>query len=1209
MKLFRKRLYLSLLILLCSCYALTATAQAEQKVTIVGRNMSLSSIFRSIKKQTGLTVFYTNSLLDDRARLKVDFTGAELSSVMDYVLKERGLDWVINDQFIILKKKAAPKPVPDTTVAGSTVVSGRVMDDNGDGLAGATVTVKGAGPSVMTGSDGSFSIVSPAKIPVLVISHVGYATQEKRVEKGGPLALTLARKNNGLDEVVVIGYGTSTRRDLTGSVGKANVADMQKAPVPSFDQALAGRIAGVSVQSRDGQPGAAAQITVRGASVTQDASPLFVVDGFPIENMDINSLNPNDIASLEVLKDASSIAIYGARGANGVILITTRRGTPGPPRITYNYSYGLQRPVKTIKMMDPYEFVKLQMELDSIRSSPTAPVNTYHDIYLGPADPVTGQRPYTPDHYKTVKGYDWQDLLLRTGIQQSHNLNISGGTQDTKYSLNGSYLDQKGVIINTGLKRVEGKFSLDQRLYKNVRLGLSAGYANSSAFGTVPTSGFSGGVVQGMWQYRPVSGYGNQDLLNSLIDSLALEDFNNGSSTATLGNNLINPLVQAENEYRKNISGTGTLNLFLEYTFLKNFTLRFSGGYNVTKVTSENFYNSQTQQGNLFKNAAGALANANGINGGISSQTNSNYLSENTISYRAKLGSKHVVNAMAGFTYQYALNKGYSFRTINIPQASEYLGIQSLGGGTPMSPYSGGTRWQLYSFLARANYIYNDRYLFTVNARTDGSSKFAAGKQWGYFPSGAVAWRFTEEPFMKRTGNVLTDGKVRVSYGSVGNNRVGDFSYMASLAGAGQFSYPFNNTYTRGTVPFGNGNADLRWETSTQLDIGLNLSFFNDRISVDADYYNKRTKDFLLLRLLPSLTGYSGTQGNLQYQNTGVINNKGFEFTINTVNIKTRSFTWNSSFNISFNRGKIVEFYDGFETMETLLNLPGNNSTTAWIATKGGPISRFYGYVWDGVYQYKDFNQMGNGKYTLKPGLPTYSANVQPGDPKYKDINKDGAVTTADQTALGTPLPVHTGGFSNNFIYKSFSLNVFFQWSYGNDVLNVNRMVFATTGGYFPNGNQFAEYANRWTPNNPTNEYPRAQYNQRGDVGNGVPKVTSRLIEDASFLRLKTVALAYSLPANIVKKIGAKNVQVNVAAQNILTFTKYSGIDPEVSTFRIQNSANAPFLSSGGNGVVSGGTGYTFIQPSSSYTALSGGLDYTAYPRSFTISFGVVATF
>jgi len=843
-------------------------------------------------------------------------------------------------------------------------------------------------------------------------------------------------------------------------------------------------------------------------------------------------------------------------------------------------------------------------------------VNTFHDTYLGAYDSSKGGRPYDLDYYRTVNGYDWQDLVLRTGIQQTHSINMSGGNADTRYSLSGSFFNQDGVIINTGLKRYEGKFTLDQRIRKNIRFAMSAGYSRTAAYGTIPAAGFSGGVVQGMWQYRPVSGVGSQDLLNSLIDSLAFEDFNNGTAS-TLGNNLINPLMQAQNEYRKNTNGTGTLNASLEYTFLKNFTLKISGGYNTTNVLSETFYNSKTQQGNVFRNLNGAVANTNGVNGGINSQVNTNYLSENTLSYRGQIGTDHRFNAVGGFTYQYAQNIGSGFRTINIPQSSEYLGIKSIGGGTASNPYSGGTRWQLYSFLARFNYVFKDRYLFTATGRADGSSKFAPGKQWGYFPSGAVAWRFSEEPFLRGLDKVLSDGKLRVSYGNVGNNRVGDFSYMANIAAGQQFGYPFNNQYIRGTVPFFNGNADLRWETSTQLDIGLNLGFFDDRLSIEADYYNKRTKDFLLQINLPYLAGYSVTQANLQYQNAGIIRNSGLELTLNSTNIKTKNFSWTSSFNIGFNKGKILEFYSGYDVMETLLNLPGGNTATAWIAEKGGPISRFYGFIWDGVYQYSDFDKQANGKYVLKPGIPNYAGTVsaQPGDPKYKDLNGDGVISSnsntvgnsGDQTVLGTPLPIHTGGFTNNFNYKNFSLNIFFQWSYGNDVLNANRMVFATTGGYFLNSNQFAENANRWTPTNPSNDYPRAYYNQRGDPGQGLPRISSRLIEDASFLRLKTVALTYNLPAKLTKKAGLGGLQFNVSAQNLYTWTKYTGIDPEVSSFRVQNASNSPFLS--GGGTVSGGTGYTFIQPSSSYTALSGGLDYTAYPRSFVISFGLRAIF
>lgn len=1198
--------------LLTVCFLLNvshAFAQGDKRISLSGESMSLADIFKVIKTQTGLTVFYNNQLLDDKEKMKVNFSKADLPTVFDYLLKGRkNIDWTLNGQYIILKKK---EPLPAAGGADQKKtgrIEGRVVDENDQPLARATVMQKGGNAAALTDANGNFSITVPDDKATLVVNYVGYEGQELAAKAGTPLLVKLKKKDISLDDVVIIGYGTSTRRDLTGSVGKANVEDMQKAPVPSFDQALAGRIAGVNVQSRDGQPGAASQINIRGSSVTQDASPLFVIDGFPIENMDINSINPNDIASFEVLKDASSIAIYGARGANGVVLITTKRGTSGPPKLTYSYNYGIQRPVKTIDMMGPYEFVKLQLEFDSIRSTPATPVTSYQDIYLGKPDPVTHQRPYTLDYYKTAKGYDWQDLLLQTGVTQNHSLNITGGNADTRYSLNGSAFNQNGVIINTGMKRYEGKFSLDQRLRKNLKFGLSAGYSKTTAFGTIPAAGFSGGVVQGMWQYRPVTGASSsQDLINSLIDSLALEDFNNGTSSANLGNNLINPLIQAENEYRKNTNGTGTLNAFLEYSFLKNFTLRLSGGYNTSSLLSETFYNSQTQQGNLFKNAAGAVANTNGMNGGINSQANSNYLSENVLTYKTRIGTQHIINAVGGFTYQYARNDGSGFRTINIPQSVEFLGPKAIGAGTPVSPYVGGSRWQLYSFLGRVNYTFNNRYLFTATARADGSSKFAPGRQWGYFPSGAVAWRFSEESFMKRTKSVLSDGKIRVSYGSVGNNRVGDFSYLASLAGAGQFSYPFANVYTRGSVPFSNGNIDLRWETSTQLDIGLNLSFFNDRISLEADYYNKRTKDFLLLLQLPYLGGYSGTSFNYQYQNTGVVNNRGFELTINSTNIKGKRFTWTSSFNISFNQSRIIKFYDGFEVMETGLNLPGGNSTTAWVATEGGSISRFYGYVWDGVYQYGDFDKQANGKYVPKNGVVTYSPNVQPGDPKYKDINHDGTVTTADQTVLGTPLPIHTGGLSNNFMYRNFFLNVFLQWNYGNQILNANRMAFETTGGYYPNGNQFANYANRWTPDNPTNDIPRAQYNQRGDVGNGVPKVTSRLIEDGSFLRLKTVSLGYDLPRTLVKRLGIAGLKASVSAQNLLTLTKYSGIDPEVSTFRVQNAANAPFLSSGGT--VSGGTGYTFIQPSSSYTALSGGLDYTAYPRAFTLSFGITAIF
>lgn len=1079
-------------------------------------------------------------------------------------------------------------------------VTGTVVDAKGGTLPGVNIVVQGSQSGTTTNQDGKFTIQVPSEKSVLLFSSIGFVRKGVTVGKNRTLNVTLAEDQNSLEEVVVVGYGEVRKKDLTGSVGKVNIEDMQKAPVPSYDQALAGRIAGVVVTSGDGQPGTAAQIVIRGSSVSQDASPLYVVDGFPIENMDINSINPNDIESLEVLKDASSIAIYGARGANGVIIITTKRGKAGPVRITYNVSAGVQKDIRRVKMMSPYEFVRLQLELDSINSTPAVPSTRFRNIYLG-VDPKN-----TLESYRNVAGSDWQDQLLRQGSQTTHSLNISGGNADTRFAISGSIFNQKGIILNTGMKRYDGRFSLDQAIRNNLKAGFSGSYANTSTYGTLPSGANGGGVVQGMWQYRPVSGLGNQDLAASLIDSIAFQDFNSGNSTASLGDNLINPLLQAQNEYRKNINNTATLNAYLEYTFLKNFKLRVSGGFNATNLRQETFYNSQTIQGNLFRNAAGAIANANGINGGYTNVLNSNWLNENILSYRNRFGKDHSIDALVGFTYQYAKTSTFGFRAINIPQATEYLGLISLNTGTATSPTTGGSQWQLFSFLTRLNYSYKSRYLFTFSARSDGSSRFTPGKQWGYFPSGAFAWRFTGEPFLKKLSPVLSDGKLRVSYGSVGNNKVGDFSYLSQYGALNTgHGYPFGNVYSLGIVPFFYGNDNLTWETTDELDLGLNLGFFNDQIQVEADYYNRKTRNFLLGVPLPFIAGYSnGT--NSQYQNTGNLRNSGFEFSLQTTNIQRKNFSWTTNFNISFNRSKILNFYNGLDSRLTSWGLTG--SANAWIAKTGGPISQFYGYKWGGVYQFEDFIKLANGAYQLRNGVPSYSSAVQPGDPKYVDINGDGVVDSNDQTTLGSPLPIHTGGITNNFTYNNFSLSIFAQWSYGNKILNANRIAFESTGGYFLNGNQFASYADRWTPTNPTNDIPRARFNLKGDPGTSSPRASSRVIEDGSFLRIKTIQIGYILPAATARKIGANNIRLFGSAQNLFTFTKYSGIDPEVSTYRSPNPANSPI---GGTGVNSSstGTGYTYIQPSSGYGVLAQGYDYTPYPRAITLTAGATVTF
>lgn len=1212
--LFRFRVPIHMLFFLLITTVSWSRAQEGGSITLQKQEISFSEVFKAIKKQTGLTVFYTNQLLNDKEKVRVDFNQTNLASVMDYLLKNKNIAWAIQDQYIVLKKKEVA--VKATTVTDQKVlekVQGRVTDEKDTPLSGVTIKIKGSTNGGITNTSGLFSINVPDNNAILVFSYLGYETQEVRVGNERQFNVVLKAQNGNLNEVVVIGYGTRTVKDLTGSVAIANVADMQKAPVSTYVDALAGRVAGLTVVSNDGQPGAGSQIVVRGASVTQDASPLFVVDGFPIENMDINSINPNDIESLQVLKDASSIAIYGARGSNGVIMINTKRGKDGPPRVTYSYTTGMQENVKRIKMMGPYDFVKLQLDMDSIRSTPTAPITDNHRVYLDPAKGIT------LDSYKNMPGIDWQNEILRRGSTKNHTFNISAGNANTRYVLGGSIFDQEGVIINTGMKRYEGRLALDQNIGKNIRISVNANYSASQNYGTIPaanataSSGFGGGVVQAMWQYRPVNGVGNQDLLNATIDSLDLVAFNSGTSTANLGNNLVNPRVQAENEYRKAITNTGTVSAYFEYTFLKKFRLRISGGYNTSTVKAELFYNSNTQQGSVYVNPAGSVSNANGINGQNNIQLNQNYLNENTLYYKTQINRYQQLDVLGGFTYQYASNYGIGNKYINIPASVQQFGMLSLSSGTPVTVGINTSRWQLYSFLSRVNYTLYDRYLFTGTIRADGSSKFTPGNQWGYFPSGAFAWRFTQEPWLKKLSDntPLNYGKLRVSYGAVGNNRVGDYSYVGTFAGPlGQFGYPYANNYVKGVVPFGYGNSALTWETTKELDLGLDLSFAKDRISVNLDYYHKQTSNFLLNVNIPVLSGYSLSTGGFQYQNTGELVNKGFELTINTLNISSKNFSWSSNFNISFNQGIIQSFYKGVEAIMSSWQLAGSTGLNyAWIAKAGGSISQFYGYKWAGVYQYSDFNKQANGTYLLKSGVPTYSASVQPGDPKYMDLNGDGFVDINDQTTLGSPLPIHTGGFSNNFTYKNLSLNVFMQWSYGNKVLNANVAEFNTTGGYFTNGNQYASYVDRWTPTNPTNDIPRAQYNIQGDVGSiGGQRPSSRLIEDGSFLRMKTISLSYKMPDRFVKKLGIQNVAFNASAQNIFTITKYSGIDPEVSTYRVQNSAASPIGGLPG-ATNSSGSGNTFVSSSSTYTALVGGFDLTSYPRAFTLTLGVNLTF
>ncbi|WP_366186133.1 TonB-dependent receptor [Flavobacterium ovatum] len=1032
--------------------------------------------------------------------------------------------------------------IPVIANAQSKVVTGKVLDELSDPLPGVTVMVKGTKTATQTDGDGNFKLqANPTS--QLTFSYIGFKSKTVSISNKAIINITLEGNTTSLDEIVVVGYGTQKRSDLTGSVGKLSVEDLQKAPVRSFDEALAGRIAGVQVTSSDGQPGSGVNIVIRGNnSVTQDNSPLYVIDGFLIENPNNNAINPQDIESLIVLKDASATAIYGARGANGVIVITTKKGKSGKPVFSFDASYGFQENLKKTDVLSPYEFVKAQIEFDPTPISG----NSYKSptqIYLSDGK--------TLDYYKGIAGKDWEGKVTRVAPMKNYNFAVRGGNEKTKYAFSTSLNDQDGILINSNYKRFQGRLNVDHTINKKFKLGFSTNYSHLDQTGISPSqSQFSSStnIMFSVWGYKPLDS-GLTNLEEELLDP----DVN------PVNDYRVNPLLNLSNLYRLNTTKNFNTNAYFEYNIIPDLKLRVTAGVNETRVQRNSFNNTNTQYGYVGSN--------NGINGSIDYAQKSNWLNENTLTWNKKINKKHLINLLGGFTLQKETTKNYGRSANQIPLEYESLGLNGLDKGTQLRVDTFESLWSMASFLGRINYNYNSKYLFTASIRADGSSKFPADNHWGYFPSAAVSWKFSNENFLKNS-KVLSEGKIRSSYGQTGNNRVGDFDYLTNYYNPLESNYVFDNNYAPNVVATNLGNSKLKWETTEQTDLGLDLGFFKQRITISADVYKKTTKDLLLKASLPQSSGF-----NTAIKNVGSIQNQGLELTLNTENIKTKDFSWSTSFNIAFNENKVLALSDNQTTLESTLRWDTQwENTPAYIATIGKPLGIMYGYMADGTYKYSDFDKDGSGIYTLKSNVTTNGnsrANIQPGDIKYQDLNGDLIVNADDYTEIGHGLPKHTGGFTNNFRYKGFDLNLFFQWSYGNDIMNANRIVFegnTKTASYL---NQFASYADRWTPENPDSDI----YRTRGYFGGGY---SSHYVEDGSFLRLKTVSFGYNLDAKRIKSIGLKSVRLYVSAQNLYTWTKYSGPDPEVNTYN---------------------------------SALTSGFDYSAYPRSRTITFGTNISF
>lgn len=1015
-------------------------------------------------------------------------------------------------------------------------VTGVVKSNDDSPLGQTTVTIKGTKTSVVCDNNGRYSIQVSGDKAVLMFTQVGYTTKEMLVAGKKVIDVVLNADALTLSDVVVVGYGTQRKKDVTVAIEKVNMKDLNKAPVRSFDEALAGRVAGVQVTSSDGQPGAGTRIVVRGNnSITQDNSPLYIIDGFPVENPNNNAISPADIESIEFLKDASATAIYGSRGSNGVIVITTKKGKEGPPVISLNGSYGIQNVIKTMDMMSPYEFIRQQIERD-----PSTNPGSTTDVYLtGPSK--------TLDDYKNMTGTDWQSLVLRQAAMQNHSLSITGGNTNTKYAISGSVLNQDGIIINSNYTRYQGRVVLDQTINKKLKIGINANYSYLKQAGIAPsqsTNQSTANVMYGVWGQRPILPVGGSDILNDLFDPLI----------NTSNDYRINPVLNLQNVLRNNITKNLFANSYAEYAILPELKLKITGGINSSILRNEAFNNSKTQFGN-------PVTTANGVNGSLTYTENNTWINENILSWNKKIDKKNSLNLVGVFSMQSGKSNAFGSSSNFIP--NEELGISGLDEGTPVSIASASSNWTLASFATRASYNYDARYYLTASYRADGSSRFAQGSRWGYFPAASFAWRLINEKFVKKL-NIFSDAKLRIGFGSNGNNRVNDFAYLSTISLPIGNSYTINNSPIRGAVPVSIGNPDLKWETTTETNIGLDLGLLKNSITLTTELYTKKTKDLLLFASLPFSSGYSSA-----FKNVGSVQNRGLEFTLNTVNINKKDFTWSSSFNVAFNANKVLSLTEGQESLASSIRWDnGYQSIPAYIARVGQPLGLLYGYVWDGTYQYEDFYQNTLGTYVLKDIVPTNGnvrGSIKPGDIKYKDINGDGVVNAADYTIIGNGIPKYTGGFSNNFTYKGFDLNIFFQWSYGNDIQNANRIMF--DGNSLNKGflNQYASYIDRWTPVNQSSR----NFRTGGFFGGGY---SSRTVEDGSFLRLKTAALGYNLPDKLLKRLKVKSCRAFVSAQNLFTWTNYSGMDPEVNTYN---------------------------------SALSPGFDYSAYPRARTITVGL----
>lgn len=1060
-------------------YASNSYAQTTM-VSINVENQTVKEVLDEIENTTEYSFFYNTRHVDLDRKVSVNINNADIFEVLDDVFSGTNVVYSVKDRSIILSVKDA-----STVIAqDGNKITGTIVDASGIPVIGANVMVKGTSTGTITDMDGRFTLDVP-KDAILEVSYIGYSTQTVKVGGQKSLSITLREDTQALDEVVVVGYGTMKKSDVTGAISSIQVEDVKGLSIRSVDQMLQGRTSGLYMVQNSGMPGASSTVRIRGGnSISGGNEPLYIIDGMPVypssDNSQtalspLNTIPTSDIESIEVLKDASSTAIYGSRGANGVIIVTTKKGKSGRTSVSFDAYWGLQNIYKKYDLLDSPTFEKLANQ---------ALINSGGDaVYNESLSPTTT---------------DWQDLTSnKNALTQNYQVTVSGGNDKTTFLTSFNYFNQEGVIKATEMKKYAFRANVDHKISSSINMGLSLTMTK------VDNNRVGNSVLQTRLTTPPNLQVKQDDGSYTYSDANGVITFDN-----PIG------IINEKEDYHTDFRSLNSA--FVEWNIIKGLKFKSSIGIDIEYATNDS-YNPRTIYSGSQKDGEAKKVSNNTYT----------WINENILTYTNSWGI-HSFTGMVGYTQQQSKYDSFSAGAYGF--LNDILKMNNLGSGNTYSaPGSSITKWALNSYLARINYTLSDKYLLTASIRSDGSSRFGKNNRWGYFPSAAFAWRASEESFIKNL-NVFSNLKPRISFGVTGNqDGIGTYPAYALLSSTG---YVSDGEKVTGYYPSQVANTDLKWETTTQFDAGIDFGFFDNRLSFIIDGYYKKTKDLLLQVKIPGTSGFSSGLKNI-----GQVENKGLELTVNATPIKGE-FTWNTSLNLTWNKNKVLDL-GGVSFMYP--SQPGQDETgihLGRIIQVGQPLGTFYGYVYDGIFGVNDD--------IASSAQPT----AQPGDIRYKDISgpegvPDGQINDLDRTIIGCAQPKVFGGFNNTFSYKNFDLNVNMIFTLGNDIYNGTRVTMENMQGAT---NMFASTIDCWSPENQDALFPRPLRSK------AVMRVSDQYVEDGSYLRFQNITLGYNVPS---KYLGftkyISSLRIYASMQNFFTITNYSGDNPEVSKYGQDN--------------------------------------------------------